>query len=1093
MGRKTRSGGVWSWRFFSAVVLSVCGGVLGAAETAAEPAQRPSAREILEASGVQGGLIVQLGCGDGKLAAALRAGESYLVHGLDASAANVEKARDHIRSLGLYGKVSFDRHSGGRLPYVDNLVNLVVAEQPGSVPGEEILRVLAPGGVAYVKQDGRWTKTVKPWPEEIDQWTHFLHDADNNAVAQDDVVGPPRHMQWKAEPLWTRNHHTLASISAVVSAGGRVFYIVDEASAASMEVPGTWSVVARDAFNGVLLWKRPIRSWAWHRQKFRSGPVQLPRTLVAGGGRVYVPLGLGAPVTALDAIGGQLVRTYQETEGAEEVVLREGVLLVVTGSPVSEQAMIGPQRPPAAKFPNRKSVVAIRAETGEQLWKWSEPETARLVPLTLAAAGKRVFLAVSKRAVCLDLSSGKELWRQAAAADAQTEPERKPAAKRKPARKKKPRPQRAPGWSLATLVVRDGVVLWASGGRLSALSAETGETLWQCPCKAGFRSPADVFVAAGLVWLGPDFSAGRDLHSGEVKKTSTAVRDVWTVGHHHRCYREKATERYILTGKRGIEFLDLVSGNHTRNNWVRGVCQYGIMPCNGLIYAPAHTCGCFMEAKLYGFWALAPKKKAESGKGKAEKVPRLERGPAYSQIPNPKSEILNPNDWPTLRHDPLRSGSTTMELPAGLQEVWHASIGGRLGAPVVADGKVLVSSIDEHRMVALDARDGDFRWAFTAGGRVDSPPTAYQGLVLFGSADGWVYCLRLSDGQQVWRFRAAPENLKTVSLDQVESVWPVHGSVLVQRGVAYLAAGRSSYLDGGILLCGLDPTTGKVLCRTRLSNEHPVAGHAASPEKGAESGIKKIGQNATDYKTFMHPDLSDAFSMGGATTDVLVGDGESIYMRHLRFDRDCARQQQQSRHLFSTSSLLDDAEVHRSHWVLGTGDFSRIPVAYSWIVYNPSRFGSSLLVPHGLMLAFDAREVWGVRRPKMGSYQLFARQNKPFQADQPSLPDFRRTEGKSLPAPKWEVELTMRPRAMLRAGKSLLLGGMPGATDPTDPLAAYEGRTRGVLWAVSTTDGTKTAEYKLPSPPVWDGMAAAAGRLYLSTSDGRVTCIGEQQ
>ena len=79
-----------------------------------------------------------------------------------------------------------------RLPYADNLVNLIVAEDLGDVTLEEAMRVLAPGGVLLTRQDGRWQKTVKPRPQEIDEWTHYLHDASGNAVAHDEVVGPPR-------------------------------------------------------------------------------------------------------------------------------------------------------------------------------------------------------------------------------------------------------------------------------------------------------------------------------------------------------------------------------------------------------------------------------------------------------------------------------------------------------------------------------------------------------------------------------------------------------------------------------------------------------------------------------------------------------------------------------------------------------------------------------------------------------------------------------------------------------------------------------------------------------------------------------------
>ena len=65
--------------------------------------------QILEATGVQGGLIVHLGCGDGRLTAALRSSEAYVVHGLDADPRNVEAARQTIQQAGLYGPVSVER------------------------------------------------------------------------------------------------------------------------------------------------------------------------------------------------------------------------------------------------------------------------------------------------------------------------------------------------------------------------------------------------------------------------------------------------------------------------------------------------------------------------------------------------------------------------------------------------------------------------------------------------------------------------------------------------------------------------------------------------------------------------------------------------------------------------------------------------------------------------------------------------------------------------------------------------------------------------------------------------------------------------
>ena len=119
------------------------------------------ASQILAASGVKGGLIVHVGCGDGKLTAALRLADNYVVQGLDASEKNIEVARATIRSLGLYGPVSVMHWDGKKLPYVDNLVTLVVCEDSNVVSKDEIMRVLRPQGAAAIKQAGQWKVTIK--------------------------------------------------------------------------------------------------------------------------------------------------------------------------------------------------------------------------------------------------------------------------------------------------------------------------------------------------------------------------------------------------------------------------------------------------------------------------------------------------------------------------------------------------------------------------------------------------------------------------------------------------------------------------------------------------------------------------------------------------------------------------------------------------------------------------------------------------------------------------------------------------------------------------------------------------------------------
>lgn len=58
---------------------------------------------------------------------------------------------------------------------------LVVSVNIGDIPIEQVVRVLVPESVAYIKQGDGWTKTLKIRPGEIDEWTHYLHDAGGNA------------------------------------------------------------------------------------------------------------------------------------------------------------------------------------------------------------------------------------------------------------------------------------------------------------------------------------------------------------------------------------------------------------------------------------------------------------------------------------------------------------------------------------------------------------------------------------------------------------------------------------------------------------------------------------------------------------------------------------------------------------------------------------------------------------------------------------------------------------------------------------------------------------------------------------------------
>jgi len=295
-------------------------------------------------------------------------------------------------------------------------------------------------------------------------------------------------------------------------------------------------------------------------------------------------------------------------------------------------------------------------------------------------------------------------------------------------------------------------------------------------------------------------------------------------------------------------------------------------------------------------------------------------------------------------------------------------------ALTVEDGKVFVSDIDAHTVYALS--DGSVVWEYVTGGRVDSPPTFYKGLILFGSRDGWVYCLKADDGALSWRFKGLPDKM-ICAFGQLESAWPVCGSVLLKDGVVYFAAGRSSFLDGGIFQYGLNPETGAVVYRSHVYG--PFAG--GFPD-----------------------DSGKAYKSG-----IFLTDGNKLYIRHKTFDAQLNPLSSPANHIIATPGFLD------------------------------------------------------------------------------------RTGG-------WSVDIPMTTKAMLLAGDVLFVAGNPvkdllvydrnnRAEEAQTYVTSYEGQLGGVMWALSKADGSKLAEYSFDAPLVWDGLAAANGKLYLVTEDGKVTCL----
>ena len=71
--------------------------------------------------------------------------------------------------------------------------------------------------------------------------------------------------------------------------------------------------------------------------------------------------------------------------------------------------------------------------------------------------------------------------------------------------------------------------------------------------------------------------------------------------------------------------------------------------------------------------------------------------------------------------------------------------------------------------------------------------------------------------------------------------------------------------------------------------------------------------------------------------------------------------------------------------------------------------------------------------------------------------------------------------------KRLIVAGARG--DWVISQKAYDGKLGSVLRTIDITTGKTLAQRALPATPIFDGMSAAAGKLYLSLKDGSILCL----
>jgi outer membrane protein assembly factor BamB len=374
----------------------------------------------------------------------------------------------------------------------------------------------------------------------------------------------------------------------------------------------------------------------------------------------------------------------------------------------------------------------------------------------------------------------------------------------------------------------------------------------------------------------------------------------------------------------------------------------------------------------------------------------------------------------------------------------------------VGDAVFFGSSVDD-AVHCLDARTGQDRWISHTGGPVRLPPSWHGGKLYAGSDDGHAYCLDARTGSVVWKRKPSREDRLMLWRGKLISHWPCRTGVLIQDGKAYFGASllpwKVSYL------CAVDAATG--------SEKGPgcyVAEHALRTMQGA---LLASSTNLYVPQGRQRPEVFDLAT--GAARGAFGKSGDGGVFALVTRDGTFIHGRGQNHGAGGELRGFDE----RSRDYLATFPRATCMVATDTVAYLNT--GTELA-------AFDR-----VR------YLTLARERRTLQAKEKELKDRLKklaaapqeadkargalarvaTALRAMPA-RFDGCFTWRtacayPHTLILAGTVLFAGG-------NGAVAAFDARSGRQLWRAPVSGKAL-------------GIAAARGRLFVSTDTGSIHCF----
>ena len=313
--------------------------------------------------------------------------------------------------------------------------------------------------------------------------------------------------------------------------------------------------------------------------------------------------------------------------------------------------------------------------------------------------------------------------------------------------------QPAPPRLISPPVISDGrVYLTTEDGRAVALEQATGEVIWEY--ESGSPGTASPAIGGGLLFFGvrPGHLHAVDRETGELR---------WFSNQGSAIVAAPIVEQgrlFIGTANHKLHALEASSGEplweFTASSWIISNAAYAddtlvvtttdnmihvLDAKNGrekFIYDTGRIRNLYGGAAILGDTAFIP-----SHRGVLTAIQRdLTTQPLERRWWGARVKLAV---WWSLFAPPVQKGT-----------VWISSLGGRIVRTPAAAHNMVYTSVQDGRVIALDADTGELVWESKVGTRATTDPSVAAETVLVGTNDGRVVGLDARSGQIQWEFEA---------------------------------------------------------------------------------------------------------------------------------------------------------------------------------------------------------------------------------------------------------------------------------------------------------------------------------------------------